>query len=437
MKRALALLLVSMLVGCGVAAALHHIRYGYRPAFFGPFDKEGTVTLASLEEAPEATGELFSERPAATLLLTDSFDFGTKRPGEKGTAVFEIQNVGTADLTLVMGETTCQCTSGRITRALVPPDETSQVAIEFTTKGGQQERFEQSAEIITNDPINRTLRVTIRGRVVSDIESDPRTWSFGDIAAGDSDQFVGRVFLNGPIAAGLPTATWDEADPSDDEVIADRDLAVSFEVMDADELEKRRPQATGGYVVTIDRPASDDIGYFRRQLTLQIPIDAEGDAEAEGDAKGDGDAKGEGDAEEAQADFIVPVSGRVVSPLRMSETTALQPLKDGGYRFDLGKISSRRNVSRKVFFILKGTQKDQTNLSVDSVTPTAGLSAELQPAMSRGSMKLYPMVLELDPSNDLVSQAANGKDGLGSVRIITDNPKVPPMELKVTYEIEP
>ena len=109
----------------------------------------------------------------------------------------------------------------------------------------------------------------------------------------------------------------------------------------------------------------------------------------------------------------------------------------GGYVYDFGRITKDDPLKVKTFVVLKGSDRDNTNLSVGEIYPDGVVKATLGEPKGRGSMKLYPLELELIPGKELIERLGNDNEDYGSVWIESDNPKVTKMRVALKFAIEP
>ncbi|NMC19962.1 MAG: DUF1573 domain-containing protein, partial [Thermogutta sp.] len=110
-------------------------------------------------------------------------NFGAVDIDTEAVHAFKVRNEGTAPLELRLGESTCRCTTGDVPADPIPPGGEAEVTVRFL-----EERhygpFQQHAVILTNDPENRRVTLTIRGVVKSRLAVDPERLDFSGMARG-------------------------------------------------------------------------------------------------------------------------------------------------------------------------------------------------------------------------------------------------------------
>ncbi|MDA9840926.1 DUF1573 domain-containing protein, partial [Rubripirellula sp.] len=191
MKNLWTWMFLSALIGLTTAAVSNYSTFGNREAFFGPFSTSNDMIAAEL---PAYRQSLLPEgRPKVELIDQPSFDFGLMAPDSEGEHLFRVKNVGTGDLRLRLGASTCKCTLGDLEKESLAPGEETEIKLSWTVKAGLTE-FSQSAEIITNDPDSVVIRLAITGEVVKEIDLFPETWTFGEVATGESIEVSGKVY---------------------------------------------------------------------------------------------------------------------------------------------------------------------------------------------------------------------------------------------------
>jgi hypothetical protein len=75
-------------------------------------------------------------------------------------------------------------------------------------------------------------------------------------------------------------------------------------------------------------------------------------------------------------------------------------------------------------------------LRVGETDPAGVVKATLGEPKGQGSMKLFPLEIELVPGPEPVERMARNRDDFGSVWIESDNPKVTKMRIGLKFAIE-
>lgn len=414
MKKTWMWMLISMFLGLGTAWAVNYQRFGHRVAWFGPF---GTNSELTPDGVPGYLESLLPEgRPVVELLDDPNFDFGMMTPDSEGEHVFTIKNVGSGDLRLRLGASTCKCTFGDLEREILSPGEQTEIKLSWTVKTGQSE-FSQSAEVITNDPNMVVIRFGITGQVVRDIDLFPDTWTFGEVATGEPIEVTGTIysFLESDIKLT-------DLKFSNDEMTALSDFEVQ-PFQPNKENDGIRGGARQGFRVTAKIKPGLRQGAVSQNLLIGFDrFDSDGNRI---------------DVAGGEKEFIVaPTKGAIVGPLGMILSSRLSGQEGGGYLYEFGRLKEGDSHIAKAFIVLKGSERDRTNLRIGETDPAGVVKASLGEPKGQGSMKLFPLEIELVRGAEPVERMGRNADDFGSVWIESDNPKVTKMRIGLKFAIE-
>ncbi|TWU56517.1 hypothetical protein Poly51_24280 [Rubripirellula tenax] len=422
MKTFIFIAFLSGLIGASAAWAINQSRYGYREALFGPFDMAGTVTSENVAEVLDKR----EKKKVGKVVIDDDldYDFGVMSPGQEGEKTFRIRNEGEGPLKLRVGASTCKCTLGALNKEILEPGEETEIKLTWTVKGGSTD-FGQSAQLLTDDPKSVAITLKISGKVIQDFQLVPDVWTFGEIATGDSFEITGDIYNY----TGTTIETTDLKFTSDSMTeLAD----IEVQPLDkADYMEGGEAAVQAFRVVAKIKPGmkQGDISQ-----NLLVGFNNIGDPAKADD--GDETVSTEEDTAEASGRYItVPVKGRLVGPLRMLESSKLT-MWAGEYLYDFGRIGPDGELKAKTFVVLKGDERDNTTLTVGETRPGGVVRAVLGEPKSRGSMVLYPLEIELVPSDETISRLGKDSRDYGSIWIKSDNPKVSSMRVVLKFAIE-
>ena len=146
-----------------------------------------------LNPAPRATQKQTQKQTATSTDDTvprvqvdePNFQFGSMQRNTSKSHHFTVKNVGGAPLTLRVGQTSCKCTLGEVTGESIPPGGSTQVKLEWSAISGNGP-FRQTATLITNDPAQSTVELTIEGQITEATNVSPPEFVFDKIPAGES-----------------------------------------------------------------------------------------------------------------------------------------------------------------------------------------------------------------------------------------------------------
>ena len=108
-------------------------------------------------------GLISTKRPIAKV-PGKTFDFGMLDPHSTATHQFQIVNEGEMPLALEVLETSCKCTVGKLNSNIVEPGQATYVTMTWNT-GYQNDEYEQTAVVKTNDPALKQFRLSVRGEI--------------------------------------------------------------------------------------------------------------------------------------------------------------------------------------------------------------------------------------------------------------------------------
>lgn len=416
MKKFSICMLISLLLGFGTAWAINYQRFGHRDAWFGPFGTTGGLSPDGLvnymaKQLPEG-------RPEVELIGDSNFDFGMMAPNTEGEHVFVIKNVGNDDLRLRVGASTCKCTFGDLEREVLAPGEQTEIKLNWFVRSGSDD-FSQSAEVLTNDPKRVAIRFGITGKIIRDIDIVPETWTFGEVATGEPMEVKGTVysFLDTDI---VPT----EMQFSSEEMTALSEFEVE-PFKPTQENDGIRSAARQGFRVTAKiKPGMRQGAVSQNFLFGFDRIDE------------NGETLPPVEPEKGKQYIVAPTKGAIVGPLSMILSSRLEGQEGGGYLYDFGRIEKDGSLVAKAFVVLKGSERDNTVLRIGATDPEGVVKATLGEPKGQGSMKLFPLEIELVPGAEAVERLGKSSGDYGSVWIDSDNPKVTRMRIGLKFAID-
>jgi hypothetical protein len=414
MKNLWTWMFLSALIGLTTAAVSNYSTFGNRQAFFGPFSTSNDMIAADL---PAYRQSLLPEgRPKVELIDEPSFDFGLMAPDSEGEHLFRVKNVGTGDLRLRLGASTCKCTLGDLEKESLAPGEETEIKLSWTVKAGLTE-FSQSAEIITNDPDSVVIRLAITGEVVKEIDLVPETWTFGEVATGEPIEVSGKVYSFLDTDIELSDLAFTKKEMTE---------LSEFEIepfQPSKEVDGIRGIARQGFTITARiKPGLRQGAVSQNLRMLMKRMDESGQVIPNSDGL---------------SEFInAPTKGAIVGPLGMILTSRLSGQEGGGYVYDFGKVGKDDELIGKAFVVLKGSERDRTELRIGETDPEGSVIARLGEPKGQGSVKLYPLEIELVPGNESIERSGRNSGDFGSVWIESDNPKVTKMRIGLKFSLE-
>lgn len=284
-KAILIALVMFVLAAAGLGVLVANSTYTYQA-------KDGSTLVKTAEGAllPERIADLKKKSAVSTRRVLpkaaidqNEHDFGMMDPLTMGSHIFVIRNEGEGDLELTKGSTTCKCTLSKLSDGIVPPG--GEAEVELTWNTGRNQYYAHGAEIITNDPFKRKIKLNVRGTVRTLLGATRKELVFAQLNPDESATLETVVFSQSmddftidKVTSTIDGLTW-EIEPAKPELI--------------EEIE-----ALNAYVVRVTTPADLKSGAFSGVLRLAVekpePESRKGEkAEHEGDAAPRDDAEQE------------------------------------------------------------------------------------------------------------------------------------------------
>ena len=414
------LLLLAGIVGSTAGWAVNYYRYAHRDAFFGRIDFDGKVTAANLGEKLRESSQ--EKNPKVELVGDSTFDFGTMQPNEKGKHVFIVKNVGEGDLKLRVGASTCKCTLGSLEDDMLMPGEQTEVVLEWTVKTNES-TFGQSAQLLTNDPATYAIDLKITGQVVDQMAMVPESLTFGEVAAGETFTLEGKIYSYIHPSISDPDVVF-----SSDELneLADVEL-TRFEPSEDD---GPHSSAVEGYKITMkvkpglkQGPISQNMNFRFKHPSLDESGESDGVAKDDNAENGGPDEKKDEESSEpsdlVEKVFAVSITGKVIGSISMIPNPRLKGSEGGNFIYDFGSVDPEGPFTAKTFVVLKGKDRDRSELEVKDTEPSDVVSASLGKPIKKASMTLYPLEIELKPGSKAITRLGRERDDYGKIRIST------------------
>jgi len=154
------------------------------------------ATKEPVKASPQAASDKPQPRqqgphPKAVIPET-TFNFGVMQHRSKGSHKFVVKNEGTVPLKLQTGQTTCQCTIGKIGDETVPAGGETTIELNWEIKA-RNPSFQHQATIHTDDPEMLQFDLVVKGYVGLDIVHTPEELTFS--AMSDLRPSKGKVFV--------------------------------------------------------------------------------------------------------------------------------------------------------------------------------------------------------------------------------------------------
>lgn len=328
----------------------------------------------------------------------NNFDFGVIEVGQTGRRTFTFRNVGQADLTLKLRDTTCKCTLAKLEKTVVPPGGETKVELEWTASE-PQEQFYQGAKFETNDPEQRRVDVRIEGHIRNRLGIWPQLTFFTEVPRNSKRTL--HVQLYSQFYDDLKIISTKSTLPGAAVRLVDAPPTAGALPFEASfvrglELEYAAGSTPGPFtgVISIEYEARDRDGRWNRGIY---------DLEFGGETSGD-----------------FSLAGRSVA----------------GQLLNLGTFLQKEGAKAQAYLHYRGEAKD-LQLSVAKVEPAfakvqIGEPQKLSPTMTR-----FPIEVSVPADSPLVNLSSASAGGLGSVVLNTTNPDQPQVKFQLSLVILP
>lgn len=389
--RVISVILGSAIVGTAVGAATAYFEVHTTAS---PLP-EGTPTAQDVAAATAAGKS--GNFPRASV-DTAVYNFGTMQRGTSKSHEFLIRNVGHAPLTVRVGSTTCKCTVGNVDDKPVPPGESVHVKLEWKALVAPGP-FRQMATILTNDPLESRLELSVEGEVSEASGISPQDFIFDKVAAGESRSasvYVMAIAQDEELHVGEPEL-------SNPEMRAFFD--VKLEPVEKSELPN--PKAKQGVKITVTAKPGLPLGRFDQWLIVPTNIP---------------------EAEKLE----IPVVGRIVGNISVhgrfwNEEQAV---------LKIGPVMSDEGISTPLNIVIRGDGADAVSLSVASTDPPELLAKLGEPQKIKPTLVHVPLTVEIPKGTPPMARLNTQQSDEAKIVLKTNYPGVPEMVIGVRFAVE-
>jgi hypothetical protein len=378
---------VAAIVGTLVGGAIAYIEVST--------DHGATGALPAIDKQPDE-----AESPAdSPRIQVDEphFSFGTMERGRTKSHRFEVKNTGTAPLRLSVGQTSCKCTLGEVTGDAIPPGGSTHVELEWSAKSDSGP-FRQTATLLTNDPLQSRVELSIEGEVVEATGVQPHDFIFDQVTAGESK--AAEVYVMALVQDDLTVSGPELSDP------ATRDkFDIKIEPLERELLPN--PNAKDGVRITLTAKPGLPIGRFDQWLSLQTNLNG-------------------GERLE------IPVVGRVIGDISVH---GIGWSEEQGF-LALGKVQSGKGEKAKLNIVVRGPGAADVKFDVQSVDPEE-LKVSLGTARKLKETLLHvPIEIEVPAGTRPMVRLDTANSEPGRIVLNTTHPKIKELSLNVRFAVE-
>jgi hypothetical protein len=383
--RILGVILVAAVIGSAVGAAIAYVEV--RPGAAPPV----RVTAGTGQKAEPAGKQ---PRVEVDQMI---YEFGAMQRGTTKSHEFEFRNAGDAPLTLTVGGTSCKCTIGNVSNEAIQPGKSVKVKLEWSALVNPGP-FRQTASILTNDPRQSRIELSVEGEVTEATGIYPPDFTFDKVAAGEAKS--ADVYL---MAMAQDDLNVSHPELSNTETRQFFDVVV--EPVDRKSLPN--PAAKAGVRVRVTTKPGLRMGRFDQWLAVSTNIP---------------------DAEKIK----IPIVGRVVG--NISVYGRMWNEDQGVLR--LGRVKSAEGVKAPLTVVIRGDKAEGTELTVATIDPPE-LKAKLgEPKKVKDGLVHVPLEIEIPAGTPPMARLDIDQHDEARVVLKTNQPDIPEVVLGIRFAVE-
>jgi hypothetical protein len=383
--RILAIVFLAALVGLSVGGAAAYIQVRVDP-------DAGSLPPGTAGMQPPA-----DDNEPRALVDEPHFNFGTMQRGTSKSHEFVIKNVGKSPLRLEVGQTSCKCTLGDVTGRPIPPGESTHVRVEWAAKTDQGP-FRQTATVLTNDPLNSQIELTIEGEILETSGVVPPELMFDKLPVGESKS--AEVYVMAMLQDNLDVR---DAELSN---VATRDkFDVRIEPVEREKLPSS--SAKDGVRITVTAKPGLPVGRFDQWLSLRTNL---------------------ADAEKLE----IPLVGRVVGDITVHGI---------GWQEDIGvlvmgRVKSSEGRKAKLNVVVRGQDAAGVKFTVQSVDPPELKVTIGDPKQLRPTLLHVPVEIEVPAGTRPMVRLDTAQGDEARIVLKTTHPTISELVLGVRFSVE-
>lgn len=391
MKTWIAALAVAVVFGAAAGIGVAWVRVQLAPW-------DGTPEGSSSESAKPVAIDLDAPLPKL-LLEEDSHDFGAMDERGEGRYEFVFDNVGDAPLTLKQGSTSCTCTSTILEKGDIRPGGSGKVAVEWTGKN-RVGPFKATATVTTNDPRQRTVTLTITGRITTAVRAVPQRLAMSGITASEEASAQVKVF-------GFRSEPLQITDHEFSHPETSKSFQISFQPLSPDQLSEEQDAKSGCLVEVTVKPGLP-LGAFQQTIRLKTNYP---DVPA----------------------IEVPVEGTISSDISLVGKGWNR--KNGTLYW--GNFKSQEGARRDLFIRVRGPHCKEVKFKPIEIRPDL-LEVKLGQTsyVEDGRLSLTPLTIQIPKGSPPADYLGSSEERLGQIILETNHPSARELRILLRFSIE-
>ena len=350
------------------------------------------VVPAEWSESPHGNPTPLEQRDLAVAVVDEAeHSFGTMDVGQKGSHTFVIRNEGRGVLLLKQGETSCKCTRSVLEATRVPPGGTTSVHVQWKTEHSTP-NFRQGTNILTSDPANPRLILTVHGEVRAELATLPESLVLPDVAL--DEPATGKLLLF--------SQQWEEFEIVE---IKSPLKPLSWKLCEVDSHALETIVARTAYEIEVEFAPGSLAGPFAGCLTIEVAVPGE----------------------TVPRSVPVEVQGEV-----LENVTVFGAGLDSSGCLRLGKVSHGVELRRNLCLVVRGKHRE---LAIEQVrVEPRYLQVKLDPQQQRGVASTRQRFEVIVPA-DAPLESRLG-DSRGQIVLVTNHPQTPEVRIEVEFAVQ-
>jgi hypothetical protein len=387
MKSMIKLVVFSALAGVGLGVAVAYVEV--RPW--------AVITLSPETNLIEAPGPDDPDRAKAVVPET-IFHFGNMELGTTKSHAFKVRNVGNRSLRVGVSGTTCKCTVGDLEKNEIPPNEETEVLLEWTAKTPVGP-FRHGATLTTSDPQNSRIELTVEGNVVESSSIIPGELIFDSVRVGKPSEAY--VYVSSNLQQDVKVLDYKFNHEKLEEQFDVQITPVEPSVLP-------HPNAIGGVKVTVTYLGGTTIGQFFGWLELTTNL-------------------------ESSEKLSVMISGSIVGDVSIFGPGWIA--RQGLLKF--GSVRSSEGKRVRLNVAVRGDIARTTELRVKETDPLELKATLGEKLVINDQLVHVPLIVELPPGAPPMVRAGEPASTDARIVLKSNNPQAPEVLLRVQFIVEP
>lgn len=329
------------------------------------------------------------------------YDFGSMDTNAEGSHDFLITNVGEGLLEITAGETSCKCALSEIEHEELAPGQSTTVTVTWHADG-RVGPYRQTATVLTNDPEQPRVTLTVSGRMTQAVRAVPRELVFSQLTVGQSANGEVQLYCN--LDKPLGVLSW-ELSEAEEAPFFD----VAIEPLPQEQLASD-PEAKSGVRVAVTLKPGLPQGAIRQTIVLRTNLDEvpELSIPVRGTLSGDISVVAVGSAFEADRSVLM-----------------------------LGTVDASGGVRRQLLLVVRGPDRDKVAFEPVHVFPdwlevTVGKTSKI----GDGAVTQTPLWIAIPKDAPPAVHLGSEQGKLGEVRLKTNHPKTPELRIRIRFAVE-